>query len=72
MNAGLMHLAATANSAGPAPDVNSLHPIAGHSSALLLLGRSDPKGQDPKDQDLQRIYVYLGPHAKCLQYKHLA
>ena len=38
---------ATVNSAGPAPDVNPLHPIAGHSSALLLLGRSDPKGQDP-------------------------
>lgn len=34
------NLAATVNSAGPAPDVNSLHPIAGHSSALLFLGRS--------------------------------
>ena len=42
--------AATVNSTGPVPDVNSLHPIAGHSFALLLLGRSDPRGQD-----LQRI-----------------
>jgi hypothetical protein len=41
MNAGFMHLAATVNSAGPKPDVSSLHPIAGHSSAFLLLGRSD-------------------------------
>ena len=42
-----VNLAATVNSAGPAPDVNSLHPIAGHSFDLLLLGRSDTRGQDP-------------------------
>ena len=45
MNAGFMHLAATVNSAGPAADVSSLHPIAGSSFALLLLGHLDLKGR---------------------------